>query len=256
MILFECGSQLRPCEVLPIYAWHCIAMSVTVRLSGCFAKKSPSRTGKMDQNGSKWIKMDQNGSKWLKMAQNGSKWIKMDQNGSTWILTPRYGSDGPDMPRYILDIFWIYLDWLPRTKIRPRLDIWRWKAAARASCDVWHIEKRAERFRMFSGFSQCFNVLSLSQFISVYSLCSCCAAVLLCSCCALFARCFLSLSFPAFLLLIPSFVSSSFLHFHYIHIPCLVSWCKKRWVLKQVLKQVLKRVGVLESWSLGFQVQI
>jgi len=58
MILFECGSQLRPYEVLPIYAWHCIAMSVTVRLSGCFAKKSPSRTGKMDQNGSKWIKMD------------------------------------------------------------------------------------------------------------------------------------------------------------------------------------------------------
>ena len=126
---------------------------------------------------------------------------------------------------------------------------------------VWHItrENNVTHRKTCWTFSDVFmaflsalqNVLRCSQFISVYSFCSCCAAVLLCSCCALFARCFLSLSFPTFLLLIPSFVSSSFLHFHYIHIPCLVSWCKKKMSLETSLETSLEK-----SWSLGFQVQI
>ena len=40
-----------------------------VWLSGCFAKKSPSRTDKMDQNGWKWMKMDENGYRHLDMLQ-------------------------------------------------------------------------------------------------------------------------------------------------------------------------------------------
>lgn len=71
MILFECGSHghvrsvrsVRSCQSM---RGHCNERDCqTVRLSGCFAKKSPSRTGKMDP---KWILTPRYGMIWFRWS--------------------------------------------------------------------------------------------------------------------------------------------------------------------------------------------
>ena len=113
-----------------------------------------------------------------------------------------------------------------------------------ARCGLWlvaqHFTCGAERFCFVCSFWE------FTCFILLYLVLSCFIGF-----CFIVAVCLLSIlscisSFlPMFPLLLFCFTLHS--HAHYAHMACLVSWCKTRkQVLKHLLKQVLKRGGVLE----------